>query len=110
MHYGEIAKATAKPKTWSEVMGSTEATKWYEAALEEIRSLKNTGTIRIVECNRLPKGRTLMKCKWLFKKKFLADGSLENYRARCTVKGFTKRSGIDYQETLRQPYDKKLDA
>lgn len=40
-----------------------------------------------------------MKCKWVFKKKYHADGTLEKYRARCTVKGFTQRSGIDYKET-----------
>lgn len=100
MHHGKIAKPIVEPKTWSEAMDSAEGTQWYEAALEEIRSLKNTGTIKVIERNKLPKGRTLMKCKWVFKKKFLADGSLEKYRARCTVKGFTQRSGVDYQETF----------
>lgn len=34
----------------------------------------------------------------MFKEKFLADGSLEKYRARCTVKGLTQRRGIDHHE------------
>ncbi|KAI1002331.1 hypothetical protein K3495_g5871 [Podosphaera aphanis] len=41
-----------------------------------------------------------MKCKWVFKKKFLPDGSLDKYKARCTVKGFTQRAGIDFKETF----------
>ncbi|KAI1003823.1 hypothetical protein K3495_g4386 [Podosphaera aphanis] len=41
-----------------------------------------------------------MKCKWVFKKKFLANGDIEKYKARCTEKGFTQRQGIDYHETF----------
>lgn len=100
MHHGKAARPTDEPKTWSEAMSSTEAIQWHEAALEEIRSLKKTGTIEVIKRDRLPKGRTLMKSKWVFKKKYLADGSLDKYKARCTVKGFTQRSGIDYQETF----------
>lgn len=40
-----------------------------------------------------------MKCKWVFKKKYLADGTLEKYGARCTLKRFKQRSGIGYKET-----------
>lgn len=41
-----------------------------------------------------------MKCKWVFKKKFLADGSIDKWKARCTAKGFTQKFGIDYKETF----------
>lgn len=41
-----------------------------------------------------------MKSKRVFKKKFNADGSIERYKARCTVKGFTQRKGIDFNETF----------
>lgn len=98
LHSGKAAKTISDPKTWNEAMSGPEAKNWLEAAEEGLRSLKSTGTVHVIDRSILPKGRTLMKCKWIFKKKFLADGTLEKYRARCTVKGYTQRSGIDYKE------------
>ncbi|POS86093.1 hypothetical protein EPUL_001039 [Erysiphe pulchra] len=81
-------------------MDGPKAKYWREAAEEKLRLLKDTGTLQVIHRSKLPKGRTLMKCKWVFKRKFLADGSLEKNRARCTVKEFTQRRGIDYNETF----------
>lgn len=100
LHYGKAAQLNNDPKSWSEAMNSPNSKHWKQAAEEEIRSLQETGAIKIIQRSELPKGRTLMKCKWVFKTMFLADGSLDKYRARCTVKGFTQRSGIDYKETF----------
>lgn len=47
-----------------------------------------------------PEGRKTVKSKWVFKKKFNPDGTLDKYKARLFAKEFTQRSGIDYDETF----------
>ncbi|KAI0998773.1 hypothetical protein K3495_g9424 [Podosphaera aphanis] len=100
LHHGMTAQASTDPQTWDEAMTSPEASHWKRAAEEEFQSLKQKGSIRIIPHSQLPKGRKPMKCKWVFKKKFLANGDIEKYKARCTAKGFTQRQGIDYHETF----------
>lgn len=44
----------------------------------------------------LPKGKTPVDCKWIYKVKYHANGSIEWYKAQLVVKGYTKMEGVDY--------------
>ena len=55
------------------------------------------GTWEVVE---LSDGQKAIGSKWVYKKKYNADGTLERYKARVVAKGFNQRPGQDYFETF----------
>ena len=48
----------------------------------------------------LPPRRKIVKCKWVFKTKFTADGSPMKYKEILVAKGFSQVQGIDCNETF----------
>jgi hypothetical protein len=64
---------------------------------EEYCSLMENDTWDLVP---LPKGRKLVRCKWVYRTKYALDGSVERHKARLVPKGFSQVEGIDYNETF----------
>ena len=91
-----IASST-EPETFAEAVGGAEAEKWRGAVQDEYDSLMENKTWSLVE---LPKGRKAIGCKWVFRIKRNADGSIDRYKARLVAKGYSQVEGVDYSETF----------
>ena len=71
--------------------------KWKNAMDDEYSVLMRNKTWHLVPEKR---GKNIIDCKWVFKLKYRADGSIDRHKARLFAKGFKKRHGIDYTETF----------
>ena len=93
----EVANiALSEPQTYQQAVTSPDSQQWLEAINAEYKSLTDNETWELVE---RPRDRKLVSCKWVFKVKRNADGTVDRYKARLVARGFTQTEGVDYHET-----------
>ncbi|KAA0059765.1 integrase [Cucumis melo var. makuwa] len=70
---------------------------WQQAMKEEMAAIEKNGTWKMVD---LPEGKNAIGLKWVYKSKFIVNGSLEKHKARLVAKGYAQQHGIDFEETF----------
>ncbi|KAL6321118.1 hypothetical protein AAG906_012890 [Vitis piasezkii] len=70
---------------------------WREAMSSELTALMRHGTWDLIPppINCHPVG-----CKWVFRVKRKADGSIDKFKARLVAKGYNQQPSVDYNETF----------
>jgi hypothetical protein len=94
-----VSDSLPDPKDYHEALRRPDASQWRAAMTKELKGLESTGTIEWIKASQLPRNRKPLTGKWVFKIKYLPDGSIEKYKVRWTARGFSQRLGTDYTKT-----------
>lgn len=62
-----------------------------------MESLISNKTWRLVD---LPLGFKIFSCKWVLRKKFKPNGSIDKYKARFVAKGFKRLEDLEFFDTF----------
>ena len=99
-HLSNIEENSSEdPTNYEQAMVHNDSKQWQDAMMDELESIKKND---VWELTALPDGRKAIGCKWVLRKKFKADISLEKYKAKLVAKGFTQQSSVDFVDTYSQ--------
>jgi hypothetical protein len=70
---------------------------WQDAMKEELDALHKNHTWDLVD---LPRGKSVIGCKRVYKIKTCSDGIVDRYKARLVARSFTREYSVDYEETF----------
>ncbi|CAI7748049.1 unnamed protein product [Closterium sp. NIES-54] len=88
-----------EPTTIRQALSGPDSEKWKAAMAAEVAVLKSRGTWTLVPRSSA-KGRNILRGKWVFRIKALADGSIDKYKARWVVRDFEQTHMVEYELTF----------
>jgi len=89
-----------EPSTVQEARASPFASEWESALQDEWNALVANETFTLIPQHDVPRGRTVIPSKVVFKVKRNRDNSIERFKCRIVAKGFRQRPGLDFHEVF----------
>ena len=106
---GELVEVSAEqdkpisippPKTFREAMLSPWRKQYFQAAQKEIDGHVKSETWTLIPRSQLPRGKNILRGKWVFTDKRDERGKIVKFKARFVAMGFTQKFGEDFSETF----------
>ncbi|GJU82488.1 ribonuclease H-like domain-containing protein [Tanacetum coccineum] len=89
-----VSTVSPLPKTYRDAFLDSN---WTNAMQDEYNAVIKNRTWTLVP---RPPDANVVRCMWIFRHKFLADGTLSRYKARLVANGNTQLKGVDVDETF----------
>ena len=89
----EINEPSSIKEAWHNEYGK----QWMIAIDSEFESLIEANTWELVP---LPKNKNIVGCKWIFKVKCKANNSIDRFKARLVLQGYSQKYSIDFDEVF----------
>ncbi|KAL5576633.1 hypothetical protein UlMin_018332 [Ulmus minor] len=88
-----LATQQKEPTTVKQAMKDPD---WVAAMQKELEALQRNNTWKLVDPSL---DVNIIGCKWVFKLKYKAAGTLERHKARLVAKGYNQTQGLDFFDT-----------
>ena len=89
------------PKQYEDTQKSPLRDRWNESMLTEFKALIGNNTWEYVSRNdKRLRGRTPTKSRWVYTIKYNRDGTVERFKSRFVVCGYSQRQGLDYDRAF----------
>ena len=89
------------PKNDREAENGPLASRWWESRTKEIKDLVSHGTWKEISRNDpICKNRKPTKSRWVYTIKYQKDGTIERFKSRFVVCGYSQRQGVDYDRAF----------
>ncbi|GJU80527.1 zinc finger, CCHC-type containing protein [Tanacetum coccineum] len=89
-----VLSVSPLPKTYRDALHDSN---WQNAMRDKYDALIKNSTWTLVS---RPPDANVVHCMWLFRHKFLADGTLSRYKAQLVANGSTQLEGVNVDETF----------
>ena len=96
IRHDDILSDVLTPTTYEDAIRSRHATRWRESMNLEIQDLLKHDTWELVPRTHVPKTHKVAKSRWVYRVKMNKDGSIERFKSRFVVCGYSQVKGIDY--------------
>ncbi|KAL3648881.1 hypothetical protein CASFOL_005284 [Castilleja foliolosa] len=95
--YSALLSSVHSSNTPKGFKSAAKSPEWVHAMNDELNALRVNRTWELVPRHLAD---NVIGSKWVFRTKFLADGSIERHKARLVAQGFAQLPGFDYDHTF----------
>jgi len=84
------------PESFEHAISGKHSKEWWASMRREIEDLLKHETWELVSRGKLPAGRKPTKSRWVYTIKYLRDGTVEKFKSRFVVCGYSQVQGKDF--------------